>query len=82
MREESVLIVVEVGIVSGITVRFVSGLSGSGQQRWYLLFPAMFFTKIWTVSSSWEEDEESEEMLLERLVRMLAVVVIVVIVTG
>jgi len=64
MREESVLIVVEVGIVSGI------------------MFPAMFFTKIWTVSSSWEEDEESEEMLLERLVRMLAVVVIVVIVTG
>jgi len=39
-----------------------------------IMFPAMFLTNIWMVSSSAEEVEEREEMLLERLEgRMMAV---------
>jgi len=32
-----------------------------------MMFPAMFLTKIWTVSSASEVVEESEEMLFERV---------------
>lgn len=60
------------GMVRGITV--VALVRGSfGHARWwfrdrgYLLFPAMFLTKIWTVSSESDVDEESEVMLFERV---------------